>query len=307
MLPIAAATYLVLDLRRNQFAAGYLELSANGVRWRASSNLSLRIYVDEGTTTDVDVADLSFYRPSPKQAWRPIRSEYLANLPVGFERIAALFSCAAEARASIAATAISAWLKPMSDVTHGIQTLYLVEDTGAAQDVSQWPRPSTLQGSICVVPPKLGDVTGYALLSLKQAPQEAAPCWLGVDPNFDGGGRWRKYVWHNYHFDVSEEIAPPQGEQPGGWLSNTGGQDEGRQTWRTLADVERTGAALLAIVRGSVLYAQLRKDVQDARKRRDKAQNVLAALGELERRLKARVSEISEELPLAAGNAVSSV
>lgn len=283
MPAVSEATYLVVDLRRNQCVARYLAVAPHRVRWQ-ESNLHLPVHMDATTPDSVDIADLAFFRANRHQAWRATMADCLASLPAGFDKVPMLFRAPLEYRRDIGQRGVQRWLNVIAEAARRhrgerpVEIVYLVEDDSAADDVRVWRKPAGSDGRVLIVPDDAGDLTGFALLAPEHSDLMGTVAWLGKLENVSASFRPRAYHWVAGQFEMMYEDQPPTEDAACGWLAEIGGQDADRATWSSLEEVERTGAAVYALIWQPYLHQQLATEVLAWRARRDRAQRVLTRM-----------------------------
>jgi hypothetical protein len=235
-------TYLVVDLRANQCAAGLLMVEDEQVKWHPEP-ISIAVHPNVAPDSRKR-AGLSFYRAIGEKRWLPILTSALSDLQDGeYEVVEALFSLPKDQLDTIGLGAIHMTLKEVLKQHETLQILFLVDSDSAHTLLKAYIEKADREGRVESFSDCLTNLEGFSLLNPNlDAEPVAGPCHICSIVSPDGKENLYSWRWQDYGFAECD----PQ----------TCAASSNIHHWESRDALETAGAALFAVVwRCSLLQA----------------------------------------------------
>ena len=247
-------TFLVIDLRRNQYAAGLLTIKGEKLDWYAESIFQVCKDWETGARDATAVVDLSFFRRPKERQWSPLLHEALKTLDKSsFEYIESLFDEPPERLQDLLPGTLGRLLKATFNQYERVSNHLLLVQKAETREViekkySKLIASKEIRVALLDQPGAWG---GFALtfngLDAKEQPKlpRNGTTWLC---EFDDPPEKKRYVWNNGQFSVQEFQTDDHGPVP--------------SKWKSADELERIGASVFSIFWGASFAQTLDKQIE---------------------------------------------
>ena len=236
-------TWLVVDLRRNQCAAGLLSIGAGRPRWTSEQ---MYISVSPDAKDSRVETDLAFFRAPESKYWSSAISEVLSHLDERHEKIPALFDVPADVLADLVPVTLGPLLAK-SLKNYPSPLLFVIDRADVRPSLERFLNRIRRNGKVQVVP-RAVRLDGFALLDPSQTlvPAEGATYLCQINKT-RGEREVRRYVWSKHGFAVSKQGDSVPANVP---------------MWESDTEMERLGTALFALIWQARVIDAMHKDIE---------------------------------------------